>query len=72
MSILYFIRSIIAFRLQTLQNYDYISHQRKTTVIRNGKQFSVLLTDILVGDIIILQAGDYVPADCLFISGRRM
>jgi len=33
------------------------------TVIRDGKEQSVLAKELVVGDIVILEAGDYVPAD---------
>ncbi|WP_153061232.1 HAD-IC family P-type ATPase, partial [Escherichia coli] len=32
-------------------------------VIRDGKEQSVLAKELVVGDIVILEAGDYVPAD---------
>ena len=35
----------------------------KTTVLREGKEKKVFLDDITVGDIIILSAGDLIPAD---------
>ena len=41
-----------------------------TTVIRDGKEQSVLAKELVVGDIVILEAGDYVPADgCLIEEG---
>ena len=41
-------------------------------VIRNGKQISVKSEDIVVGDIIILEAGDSVPADARIIESASM
>lgn len=32
-------------------------------VIRNGKEMSIPAKEIVVGDVVILEAGDYVPAD---------
>ena len=41
-------------------------------VIRDGKRSSVLIRDIVVGDIIELKAGDIIPADGRIISGKLM
>ncbi|MBO1304657.1 cation-translocating P-type ATPase [Enterococcus sp. 669A] len=32
-------------------------------VIREGKELSILAMDLVVGDVVLLEAGDYVPAD---------
>ncbi len=37
-------------------------------VIRNGHQITVKSEDIVVGDIVVLEAGDAVPADCRIIE----
>ena len=41
-------------------------------VIRDGKQISVRSEDLVVGDIIILEAGDAVPADCRIFESASM
>ena len=35
----------------------------RATVIRDGKQQDVLIHDVVVGDVVVLGAGDIVPAD---------
>ena len=39
-----------------------------TCVIRDGKKFSIDVKDVVVGDIIELEAGDYICADCRVIT----
>ena len=41
-------------------------------VIRNGKKESVDVRNIVVGDIVELEAGDYVSADCRIISSDSL
>ncbi len=41
-------------------------------VIRDGKQISVRSEDLVVGDVIILEAGDAVPADCRIFESASM
>lgn len=43
-----------------------------TTVLRDGKETRVLATDVVVGDIIILSAGDVVPADIRIIDSSGL
>ena len=40
----------------------------QSKVIRNGKQITVASEDLVVGDIIVLEAGDAVPADARIIE----
>ena len=42
----------------------------KTNVCRDGKQKEIPVEDIVVGDIVVLNAGDIVPADCLLVEGK--
>ncbi len=44
----------------------------QSKVIRDGKQISILSEDLVVGDIIILEAGDAVPADARIIECASM
>jgi Ca2+-transporting ATPase len=41
-------------------------------VIRDGKVIDVRSEDIVVGDIVVLEAGDSVPADCRIIENASM
>ena len=43
-----------------------------TKVRRDGKVVTVKGTDVVPGDIVILEAGNYVPADCRLISGYNL
>lgn len=43
---------------------------RKIVVIRNGEECLLSVFDLLVGDLIILQTGDIIPADCILIHGK--
>lgn len=42
--------------------------QTKTAVVRNGQETEVLSEAIVSGDLILLSAGDIVPADCLLLD----
>jgi len=44
----------------------------QTKVIREGKQISIPSEDLVVGDIIVLEAGDAVPADARIIECASM
>ena len=46
------------------------SANKKCRVRRNGAICEIQLSEIVVGDIVLLSAGDSVPADGLVISGR--
>lgn len=43
-----------------------------TTVIRDGKKCSVASADLVVGDIVILETGDAVPADGRIINSKLL
>ncbi len=40
------------------------------TVLRDGRAHQVRSTELVPGDIVMLKANDYVPADSLFVSGK--
>jgi Ca2+-transporting ATPase len=42
----------------------------EATVIRDGKEFLIKQSELLVGDIVILSGGDSIPADCLVIEAN--
>ena len=44
----------------------------QSKVLRNGKQISIASEDLVIGDIIILEAGDAVPADARIIECASM
>ncbi|MGA9166691.1 MAG: HAD-IC family P-type ATPase [Nitrososphaeraceae archaeon] len=46
--------------------------QIKSTVIRDAKAQDIPLEDIVPGDIIILNAGDSIPADCLNLESKDL
>src|SRR5665647_1254246 len=46
--------------------------QIKAAVLRDGKQVEIPVEGIVPGDIVILNAGDIVPADCLLIESKDL
>jgi P-type Mg2+ transporter len=44
--------------------------QIRAAVLRDGKQVEIPVSDIVPGDIVILNAGDIVPGDCLLIEEK--
>eukprot|EP01120_Amphizonella_sp_Union-15-10_P014954 TRINITY_DN7486_c0_g7_i1.p1 TRINITY_DN7486_c0_g7~~TRINITY_DN7486_c0_g7_i1.p1 ORF type:complete len:1045 (-),score=272.60 TRINITY_DN7486_c0_g7_i1:55-3144(-) len=49
-----------------------VTSNRTIKVMRGGEQTQIFMSDILVGDIVHLETGDFIPADCLFVSGHSM
>jgi Mg2+-importing ATPase len=41
-------------------------------VCRDGREVSVAAEDVVVGDLLVLRAGDVVPADCRLIEARSL
>ena len=41
-------------------------------VLRNGKEETVLVADVVQGDIVVLRTGDLVPGDCRVLSANRL
>lgn len=66
--------------IETIQRYrsDSIFENLTKTlptysvVLRSGKKKKIISNDIVVGDIIILQSGDKVPADALIIAAENL
>ncbi len=44
----------------------------KTNVLRDGVVKEIVATNIVSGDIIVLKAGDMIPADCLLIEANEL
>ncbi|MBQ9720592.1 MAG: cation-translocating P-type ATPase, partial [Oscillospiraceae bacterium] len=44
----------------------------QSRVLRDGKIVSVKSEDVVVGDVVVLEAGDAVPADCRIIESHSM
>ena len=44
----------------------------KTSVLRNGKEVKILTENITVGDVVILSAGDLIPADLRIIEAKDL
>ena len=44
----------------------------KSAVIRDGKEQEIINVNIVVGDVILFNAGDIVPADCLIITSNEL
>lgn len=44
----------------------------KATVLREGQQHEIVSTQLVKGDVIILNAGDLLPADCLILESDEL
>ncbi len=44
----------------------------KSTVLRDGIALEIITKQIVIGDVIILKAGDMIPADCLLIDANEL
>jgi Mg2+-importing ATPase len=44
--------------------------QVKTTVVRDGRKQEVPVEDVVPGDVLVLSAGDVIPADCRILDSR--
>eukprot|EP01111_Echinosteliopsis_oligospora_P005677 TRINITY_DN191_c0_g1_i4.p1 TRINITY_DN191_c0_g1~~TRINITY_DN191_c0_g1_i4.p1 ORF type:complete len:737 (-),score=213.28 TRINITY_DN191_c0_g1_i4:677-2887(-) len=53
------------------QKLSELREEKEITVIRGGNQKSVSIYDVVVGDIVELEAGSPIPADGLYISGQN-
>lgn len=51
------------------QELQALGNQINVTVVREGKVMSIGTDDVIVGDIVVLNAGDMVPADGLLVGG---
>lgn len=46
--------------------------EREVVVIRDGRDVAMSIHSLLVGDIIKINAGDQIPADCILLSGTEV
>lgn len=46
--------------------------QVNAEVIRDGREVSVPVEEVVVGDLVVLRAGDVVPADCRVVTAHRL
>ncbi|RRB00006.1 magnesium-translocating P-type ATPase [Larkinella rosea] len=44
----------------------------KHTVLRDGKEISVVTQEVVPGDVLILNAGDIIPADCRILESNEL
>ncbi len=44
----------------------------KATVLRDGQPVQVLLDSVVPGDVVVLSAGNTIPADCLLLDSRDL
>jgi P-type Ca2+ transporter type 2C len=60
------------YKLQSFENHEKIKSIKYVNVIRNGLVEVIINHDILVGDILMLEPGDHIPADgiCLRSNGK--
>nr|XP_043611487.1 calcium-transporting ATPase 12, plasma membrane-type-like [Erigeron canadensis] len=49
-----------------------INNNIKTEVIREGRSKKISILDVVVGDVVVLNVGDQIPADGLFINGQSL
>lgn len=52
--------------MEALQNLN----PKKARVLRNGKKIEILTKEIVIGDVIVLERGDVVPADARIIQSE--
>ncbi len=48
------------------------SQEKFATVLRNGKREIIPVEELVVGDIVLLEGGEYVPADLRLISSKNL
>jgi len=44
----------------------------RATVVRDGKNQEILIHDVVVGDVVVLGAGDIVPADARLVEANHL
>lgn len=56
----------------TYQKLQAEAEQKRCKVMRDGRLCEILISDIVVGDVILIQAGDMIPADGRIAEGKIM
>ena len=51
---------------------EKVKDERWVKVVRDGQDSEILIFDVLAGDLVKLDTGDYVPADGLYVSGSDL
>ncbi len=46
--------------------------ERRTRVFRDGKEVTIAVREVVVGDVVLLDAGDMIPADGYFLSAEQV
>mmetsp|Transcript_19164 Transcript_19164/g.31364 ORF Transcript_19164/g.31364 Transcript_19164/m.31364 type:complete len:1035 (+) Transcript_19164:346-3450(+) len=54
------------------RNLNSVKNNRKVKVVRGGVKKQISIYDVNVGEIVILDTGDQVPADGVFITGYNL
>ncbi|KAE8009791.1 hypothetical protein FH972_006205 [Carpinus fangiana] len=49
-----------------------LSKDIKVEVLRDGRRLKISIFDVVVGDVVLLNMGDQVPADGLFLNGHSL
>ena len=49
-----------------------VREERDVVVIRDSKDTSISVHSLLVGDILKINAGEQIPADCILLSGNKI
>lgn len=57
---------------KTFQSLNEVDDETGVKVIRNGNNMEVPRKDIVVGDIVILETGEEVPADCELLESKNL
>ena len=71
--VFYFVFQISAYFYLKKAEARIKPYRRSTcTVIRNGKRVQIDYSDLVVGDILVLQKGDVVPCDALVLRQRTL
>ena len=57
---------------QQFQKLMSAREERDIVVIRGGKDVAISVHSLLVGDILKINAGDQLPADCILLAGSKV
>lgn len=72
--------AIISMLIRVLENYSAYKFNKKlrskivstTKVIRDNKELEIKVENVVVGDIISLNAGSIIPADCIVVNSKDL